>query len=158
MQPETFPRLALHFLICCFVFCFVACFVVVGRGFSFYFSFNSMQVNIAFASRLLACIHGNVSSVLGLQIYYLASRGYSSFLMTSQTQRKTILKSKYTYCFVPFPTDTNCYRLFCFGCVLFVCLFVYYFFQFLSVNLGWTDLQFSSIQIILHNEKKSKDV
>lgn len=66
--------------------------------------------------------------------------------MTSQTRRKTILRSKYTYCFVPFPTDADCYGLF-FGRVV-------GFFWFLSVTLDMTELQFSIIQMILPNKKE----
>lgn len=66
--------------------------------------------------------------------------------MTSQTRRKTIVRSKYTCCFVPFPTDTDCYGLF-FGRVL-------GFFWFLSVTLDRTDLQLLSIQMILPKKKE----
>lgn len=126
------------------------CFFDFFFFFFFFVSFHRMQVDAALASKLLTRMHvsirGNVSTAPGLQIYCLASRGYQSFLMTSETRRKTIVRSKYTYCFVPFPTDADCYGLF-FGRVV-------GFFWFLSVTLDMTELQFSIIQVILPSKKK----
>lgn len=118
------------------------------HGFSVLF-FKRMQVNVALASKLLTCQQlwkchlgsGATDLLLGQQRVPEFSNDFTD------PKEKTILRSKRTYCFLPFPTEADCSGLF-FGKVV-------GFFWFLSLTLDRTDLQFSFIQVIL---PKRKDV
>lgn len=142
---ELFPneRFLIHY--------FVGSFVLVF----FFVFFNRMQSQGGSCFQAAVCragsIRGDGSPAPRLHMGCVASRGYPSFPMTSRTRRKTSVRSQCTYCLVPFPPlspppprDRSGSG---FGRAAGL-------FRFLSVTLGRTRLQFSSVRMISPNEKE----
>lgn len=123
--------------------------------FFFFVFFNRMQSQGGSCFQAAVCragsIRGDGSPAPRLHMGCVASRGYPSFPMTSRTRRKTSVRSQCTYCLVPFPPlspppprDRSGSG---FGRAAGL-------FRFLSVTLGRTRLQFSSVRMISPNEKE----